>query len=91
VNVGNGKGISIGDLANRILHLMDRSDSHRITHDDARVRPERSEVFELLCDNRLGGELMSWSPEVDLDSGLLRAIEYISSNIDRYKVEQYNV
>jgi NAD dependent epimerase/dehydratase len=91
VNVGTGKGISIGDLANRILHLMDRSDSHRITHDDARVRPERSEVFELLCDNRLGGELMSWSPEVDLDSGLLRVIEYISSNIDRYKVEQYNV
>jgi NAD dependent epimerase/dehydratase len=91
VNTGNGRGISIGDLAHRILRLMGRDGTHRIVLEQARVRPENSEVLELLCDNRLAGQLMSWSPRTDLDDGLRQAIAYVSSNLDRYKAEQYNV
>jgi nucleoside-diphosphate-sugar epimerase len=91
VNAGNGKGITIGDLATRILTLMGRERTHRIVSDAQRVRPENSEVFELLCDNRLAGSLLGWSPKVTLDEGLTRVIEYISANRGEFKAEIYNV
>ncbi len=89
-NVGFGKGITIGDLARKILELCGRADMP-IRTDEKRVRPEKSEVFELLCDNRLAAELLGWKPRISLDEGLGRVVEYIRANADRYKTEVYNV
>lgn len=91
VNSGNGKGIAIGDLAARILRLMGREGSHRIATDVERVRPGRSEVFELLCDNRLARSLMGWEPRVSLDEGLSRTIAFIEANRSLYKPDLYAV
>lgn len=91
VNSGNGRGITIGDLAKRILKIMGVEDSCDIVHDDARVRPRKSEVFELLCDNTLAGELMNWRPATGLDEGIEKTVEYVRANLDRYKAEIYNI
>jgi NAD dependent epimerase/dehydratase len=91
VNSGNGKGITIGELADRTLRVMGLDRTHRIVQQDERVRPENSEVLELLCDNRLAAELAGWRPAVGLDDGLGRTVEYVRANLGRYKTWQYNV
>jgi NAD dependent epimerase/dehydratase len=91
VNAGNGKGISIGDLATRLLRLLNREHSHRIVADESRVRPASSEVLELICDATLAERLLGWRPRVSLNDGLRRVIEYVERNRDRYKATVYNV
>jgi NAD dependent epimerase/dehydratase len=91
INVGNGKGITIGDLAARILTVMGRADRCSVAHDESRVRPEKSEVFELLCDNSLAGELCGWNPATALDEGLGRVVDYVKTHPERFRTEVYNV
>jgi NAD dependent epimerase/dehydratase len=91
INVGNGRGISIGDLAARILRLLGREESCRIAQDDARVRPEKSEVFELICDNTRAKDMLGWRPTVSLDDGIAKTVSYVEDNLDRFKAELYCV
>ena len=49
VNIGSNYEISVGDTLELIRELMD-SDVEFIT-DTQRLRPEKSEVFRLWCDN----------------------------------------
>lgn len=91
VNSGNGKGITIGDLAARILALMGRERTHRIVTESERVRPDKSEVFELICDNRLAATLAGWQPRVSLDDGLRQVIEYVDRHRAAFKADTYNV
>ena len=62
-NVGHGKGITIGDLAKRILELCDRADMPIVT-DDQRIRPGKSEVLELVCANAKAKERCGWDAAV---------------------------
>ena len=89
INLGVGQGIAIGDLAQRILHLMD-SDKPVVT-DEERIRPVASEVMELISDNRLAAEVMGWSPEFTLDEGLTETIEFIKAHPGLYKPDIYAV
>ena len=80
VNIGNGRGIAMGDLAARILRLMNREGRCRVSKDETRVRPSRSEVLRLVCDNTLARDLLKWEPTADLDEGLRRTIEYFTAH-----------
>ena len=89
VNLGNGMGISVGDLAHKILRLCESE--ARITCEQQRVRPVNSEVMELVCDNALANDLLDWQPQVSLDEGLRQVIRFISGHPDLYKAGLYNV
>ncbi|MEA2479176.1 MAG: hypothetical protein QOJ07_1098 [Thermoleophilaceae bacterium] len=89
LNAGNGKGITVGEVASMILELIG-SDA-RIEADDQRVRPEASEVFELLADASRLRELTGWAPEVTLREGLTRTIEWIQGNLASVKPHLYTV
>ena len=89
INVGSGKSVSIGELAEKIVGLM--GGGKRIVSAEERVRPEGSEVMELLCDPRKARELLGWEPRVSLEDGLARTISDIEANLSRYKPEIYNV
>jgi NAD dependent epimerase/dehydratase len=89
LNAGNGKGITVGEVASMILELIG-SDA-RIEADDQRVRPEASEVFELLADASKLRELTGWAPEVTLREGLTRTIEWIQGNLASVKPHLYTV
>jgi nucleoside-diphosphate-sugar epimerase len=91
VNIGNNKGISIGELATRILALMGVERNRRIVSDGQRVRPENSEVLELICDNTLAATLMGWGPQIALDAGLMQVIDYIGRHRGALKANIYNV
>ena len=89
INVGSGFEISIGDLADKIISLIGRKVT--IQSDDNRMRPEKSEVGQLLCDNSKAKKMLGWEPSVSLDDGLGRTIEWIKENIKLYKTDIYNI
>ncbi len=89
INIGNGKDISIGDLAATIMKLMEKDIP--IVTEDIRKRPEKSEVRRLLADNTKAKEILGWQPKHTLDEGLRLTIDWICDNLDKYKVDIYNV
>ena len=91
VNIGSNFEISIGDTLNIIKELMD-SDVKFIV-DSQRIRPEKSEVFRLWCDNSKIERLTGFKSQVGIREGLQRTINWIvqSDNLKNYKSEIYNV
>ncbi len=91
VNIGSGREISVGDLAQMIIRLMGADVV--IETEDERMRPKESEVERLLCDNRLIKELTGWEPSVSLEEGLQRTIDWFrhKANLGMYKHDIYNV
>jgi nucleoside-diphosphate-sugar epimerase len=88
INLGTGKAISVGELAHKIMALI--GGEKRLVLEEARVRPEASEVAELICDNRKARELLGWEPRVSLTAGLEQTIRFIRDNLARYKPEIYH-
>lgn len=87
VNLGSGTSFTIGEIATRLCQAIGLEES-AIHAEAGRVRPERSEVLELLSDNSLARKLASWEPEVTFDEGLRRTIEWFaerSADPDRYQ------
>ena len=88
-NVGRGEGVSVGDVAQRILTLL--KSKKEIVLDATRVRPETSEVFTLVCDNRKARERTGWTPSYSLDQGLQETIAFIQEHPDLYRPERYAI
>ncbi|MCY0725858.1 GDP-mannose 4,6-dehydratase, partial [Klebsiella pneumoniae] len=59
--------------------------------DDVRVRPEQSEVMRLLCDRSKAEQLLGWAPQVSLEEGLSRTVDYIRDHLALYHTERYAV
>jgi len=55
------------------------------------MRPSKSEVMNLLCDNRKARELVDWGPAFTLEDGLKETIRYVKEHPDKYKVNIYNI
>ncbi len=91
VNVGSNYEISVGDTLNLIRELMD-SDVEFVV-DEQRIRPEKSEVFRLWCDNTRIEQLTGFKPQVNIRDGLQRTIDWITEpgNLANYKAGIYNV
>jgi dTDP-glucose 4,6-dehydratase len=87
VNIGTGKDISIGELVEKILGMM--GEEKRVEVEDQRIRPEKSEVMQLLSDTRLAQSLFGWIPRYSLEDGLKETIEWYQKNLSRFKVGSY--
>jgi dTDP-glucose 4,6-dehydratase len=89
INCGRGEGVTIRELARMILEICESKAT--IKTDAERIRPEKSEVMELICDNSLARELMGWEPKYSLQEGLEETVVWMRENLDRYKTDVYNV
>lgn len=91
VNIGSNSEISVGDTAHLIKELMG-SDVEFVA-DEQRVRPEKSEVTRLWCDNALLRSLTGFAPRYSLRDGLKETIEWFLApdNLRRYKADIYNL
>jgi NAD dependent epimerase/dehydratase len=89
INLGSGREISVGDLAQHIIRIIGRPVT--VETDAERLRPAKSEVDRLLADNRLAAQLIGWTPEVSFEDGLARTIEWLRHNLSRYRPDVYNV
>jgi NAD dependent epimerase/dehydratase len=91
VNIGSNYEISIRDTLDLIKQLMN-SDVEFISDED-RLRPEKSEVFRLWCDNSKIRALTGFEPQHTIEQGLRKTIDWftISENLAKYKADIYNV
>jgi dTDP-glucose 4,6-dehydratase len=89
INLGTSEEISIGDLVNKIGAIMGKH--LRVGADAIRQRPAGSEVEQLKSDNRLARELMEWQPQVSLDDGLKRTVEWITKHLHLYQIGRYEI
>jgi len=89
LNLGTGKGISIADLAARILQIL--GVDKKILHDDQRERPAKSEVFQLIADSSQARDLLGWQPEYKLSQGLAETVDFIRHHPSFFKIGVYSV
>ena len=91
VNIGSNFEISVGDTLHLIKSLMNSDVTFLI--DEQRLRPEKSEVNRLWCDNGKIKALTGFAPRVNLEEGLERTIAWFKcpENLSKYKTELYNV
>jgi NAD dependent epimerase/dehydratase len=91
VNIGSNFEISVGETLNLIRELMN-SDVEFI-NDEQRIRPEKSEVFRLWCDNSKIRDLTGFEPQYSIREGLKATIEWFTrpENLIKYKPDIYNV
>jgi len=89
LNIGSGTGISIGDLAGKIISQI--KPGIQIKADKNRVRPEKSEVMELICNNKAAHESLGWQPAYTLDRGLSETIDFIKNHLEFYKPHIYTI
>jgi NAD dependent epimerase/dehydratase len=91
VNIGSNYEISVGELFNKIKELM--KSNAMLSVEQQRVRPEKSEVQRLWCDNTKIHSLTGFRPDYDLEEGLKLTIDWFIKpiNLRKYKTEIYNV
>lgn len=89
VNIATQTEISIGDLAQKLIDMI--NPEAKIICDNDRLRPSKSEVNRLLGCNEKIKRLTDWSPKYSLDDGLKLTVDWISSNLDRFKCDIYNI
>ena len=87
VNIGTGRDISIKELVKKIIDQMGRT--REIKAERRRIRPEKSEVMQLIADIRLAKKLFKWAPRYTLEDGLRETIEWYEKNLSRFKVGSY--
>ena len=91
VNVGMNDEISIGDLVLLIQSIVDRK--IKIISKDERIRPKKSEVNRLYCDNSKLLSSTNWAPKFKLKQGLYEVFSWMKSSdhLNKYNSKIYNV
>jgi NAD dependent epimerase/dehydratase len=91
INIGSGYEISILDTLVLIKKIMN-SDVEFI-QEDQRLRPAKSEVQRLWCDNTLIKSISDFYPEFNIEDGLRKTVEWFTNpeNLKFYKTNIYNV
>ncbi|NQT06209.1 MAG: SDR family NAD(P)-dependent oxidoreductase [Candidatus Omnitrophica bacterium] len=91
INIASSEKVTIGELGKKIIGKI--NPGAKIICDNARIRPEKSEVMELLGSNKKITELTGWKPRYSLDKGIDETIEWFRNkdNMKIYKPGIYNV
>jgi NAD dependent epimerase/dehydratase len=88
-NVGTGKAVSIGELTEIAMEVVGRR--IEIHTDDQRMRPEQSEVLNLICDASAAKARCNWTPRIGLREGLAKVCDFIRSNPQLFRPQEYTV
>ena len=91
VNIGSNAERSIGEVASIIKSEM--NSEIEIVLDEQRIRPKKSEVVRLWCDNKKIKEIVNFVPTYDIFTGLKETIIWFQDkeNLLKYKSDIYNI
>jgi len=91
INISTQSEISIGDLAHKIINII--NPKAIIRSDDERKRPDKSEVERLFGCNEKIKKLTKWKQKYDIDRGLEETIKWFRDpeNLKKYKSDIYNI
>jgi NAD dependent epimerase/dehydratase len=89
INLGTGRGTSVGDLVTLIGGLIGRTP--RVTSSEERVRVQGSEVERLLADAGRARQLLGWQPQTALEEGLRLTIDWNKANATGARPNEYTI
>jgi dTDP-glucose 4,6-dehydratase len=89
INIGTGHGVTIGDVATMVLSMC--SGPKQVQADQERLRPARSEVLALVCNNAKAKTLLGWEPQYTLRQGLQKTLAYIQAHLHLYKTHTFTL
>jgi NAD dependent epimerase/dehydratase len=95
INFGSNFEISIGDTVQLIAEVMNKE--IKIVTDEARIRPENSEVERLWAANAKAKQVFQWQPNYGgrdgFKRGLAETIDWFlnPANLAAYKADRYNI
>lgn len=91
LNIATGEDVTMRQTLDLIAEIMGRD--VKFTVDEARLRPDSSEVMRLQGDSTLLRDLTGWKPRFSLREGLEKTVEWFTdpANLSRYKPGLYNV
>lgn len=95
INIGSNYEVSIGETVDIIAEVM--GVGVEVETEQARLRPEKSEVERLWAGNAKAAELLGWQPEYAGKEGLRRGLRHTAEwfsnpdNLRRYKTGIYNI
>lgn len=89
INIATQQEISIGQIAGELIRQI--NPKAEIVCEEERLRPGKSEVNRLLGANKKIMDLTGWRPLYTLQEGLKETIEFFENNLERYKVDIYNI
>jgi len=91
LNIGSNFEVSIEQTFKTIKKLM--NSNVELEQDAARLRPGKSEVFRLWCDNSRIKALCGFEPDYTFENGLQETIDWFlqPDNLSKYKTQLYNV
>jgi len=81
INLGSSREIKIRDLVFLMAKLLGKKVN--VESDPSRFRPY--DVERLCCDYTKAKKILGWEPQVSLEEGLQRTIEWIANNPIRFK------
>jgi dTDP-glucose 4,6-dehydratase len=91
INIGSNYEITMKEIFDTIRDIM-QVDAV-VVEDAQRIRPGKSEVFRLWCDNTKINALTGFTPKYNIRTGLEETIKWFTdeNNLKKYKVNIYNV
>ncbi len=89
LNVGSNNEYIIGDIAKKILKKI--GSKAKIQTESKRVRPSKSEVFRLVCDNSAFLKQTKWKPKVKFEKGLDMTISWYRKFKDLFGNDGYHI
>ena len=89
INIATQNEISICELAEELIKQI--NPQAKIVCDEERLRPEKSEVNRLLGSNEKIKMLTDWEPRFTFEEGLAQTIDFFRDNLEKYKVDIYNI
>ena len=81
INIGSGTETKIQDLAALIAKII--KTKFVLDRDNSRIRPY--DVDRLICNNSKAQNLLEWKPKVQLEDGLIQAVNWIRKNKVKFK------
>ena len=88
IQLGTGRTVSVGEVVD-LCKKVTASEADIVT-EEARIRPEASEVQILLSDPSLAHEVLGWAPTVSLEQGLAATAEWLRPRVDPDTAARYH-
>lgn len=88
VNIGSGEEWSIKETVEMLCEIVGAD--VKIITEEARIRPEKSEVNRLLADTTLIRKLTGWQSSVSFRKGLQRTVDWLGNNLEHFDIYTYS-
>ena len=89
IQLGTGRTISVGELFDIACKTL--GVSAEVVQEEARLRPDNSEVMVLLSDPSKAKSLLGWEAVVPLEEGISRTARWLEKRPRLYDPERYHV